>query len=214
LGYTRLVWNDRELLWRLIEERYAASQTEDVVPHELWSRFFCATVDGVPAREFLADHCLPRPRDFIYFIKAALEVAITRGHARVEADDIQEGYKRYSEFAFEVLGIEDSMGLTDLAETLLQFVGCGRILDDDAVKRRLRAGRVPDSALDPFIEFLCVFSFLGLEVGSDRFRYVGSDQELKKVAVLAREHASAAGRTSRRYEIHPAYRAYLEVVEP
>ncbi|HEX6488999.1 MAG TPA: hypothetical protein VF137_09060 [Candidatus Dormibacteraeota bacterium] len=78
LPVSRLAWDDPALLGRVIEERYeAATGAKDGT--DFWRRTSCATVQGIPTRDFALAQILHRPRDLIYLCRAALATAVNRG---------------------------------------------------------------------------------------------------------------------------------------
>ena len=83
LSYTRLKWDDPELLLRIIEERYSASHGSESDPATMWHNYFCAQVKGIPTREYLTMRTLPRPRDIVFLVKSAVSFAVNRKHDRV-----------------------------------------------------------------------------------------------------------------------------------
>src|SRR5262245_283808 len=87
IQYTRLTWIDDELLLRVIEERLLASHADNVKPDEMWKRYFCPLVKGIPVKQYILSHILPRPRDLLFFIKAAVTTAINRRHTMVQEAD-------------------------------------------------------------------------------------------------------------------------------
>jgi hypothetical protein len=58
LSFTRLKWDDPELLLRVVEERYVVSHGTASDPAEMWHRYFGAQVRGVPMREYLVSRIL------------------------------------------------------------------------------------------------------------------------------------------------------------
>ena len=65
MSHTRLAWNDYELLLRVIEERYVAAHGASSDPAEMWRKYFCSQVRGLPTRDYLVSRILPRPRDIV-----------------------------------------------------------------------------------------------------------------------------------------------------
>ena len=91
LPVSRLQWDDSELLLRVVEERFLAARPPDTEPAELWERFCCPTVRGIETRRYLAQRCLPRPRDLIYFCNAMTSIAANRRGDRIEESDVIAG---------------------------------------------------------------------------------------------------------------------------
>lgn len=210
IKHTRLVWTDRELLYKLVAERFAAANSDDVPPDALWKTFFCPVVQQVGIREFLTSVIQPRPRDFLYLIKTAISTAINRGHARVEEDDVLEAYRAYSEFAAGILLIEDNSEDGVLEKVLYEFAGAPAHLSHDEVVSRIVAGGIEHASADAMVSQLCTLSFLGTEVSDNDFRFPDSASELKKVQVLARRLCETRS-AKPRYLVHPAFHPFLEL---
>jgi hypothetical protein len=211
INFVRLTWGDPELLYKLISERYSAAIEDQVPPDAIWNRFFCPTIDGVPTKHALTNASLPRPRDFLYLVKSSIATAVNRGHSRVEAEDVREALKAYSEFAHGILLIEDNSQEGALAKVLYEFVGApSRLTHDEVVKRIITAG-VADADAERVLTQLCALSFFGLEVADGEFRFPDSAAELKKVAVLSRKLCDER-KAKPVYRIHNAFQPFLETV--
>jgi hypothetical protein len=211
IQYTRLTWQDPELLYKLVDERFAAAKKDDIEPGELWERFFCETVQGRPTKKFLVEAVLPRPRDFIYATKAAISTAVNRGHARVEEADVLEACKAYSEFATGILLIEDNTQEGVLEKVLYEFAGASaRVGHQEVCSKIASATGFEPLACEAVVAQLCVLSFLGIEADEDDFRFPQSASELKKVSVLARRLCERR-KSAPRYLVHRAFRPFLEI---
>jgi hypothetical protein len=208
IPYSKLQWGDRELLMRVIEERFVASHEGTVRPGQMWERYFCKTVGGIRTRDYFASRILPRPRDLVFFVKAAMATAVNRNHTLVTEEDIRESEKQYSQFAFGSILVEDSAMEERIEDILYEFVGSSPILTEDEIASRL--SKVGVSDMPRLIELLCSVTFLGLEVRRDRFRFVEDPQEYRKALSLAQQVARHA-RRGLRFQIHYAFWAFLEV---
>jgi Cdc6-like AAA superfamily ATPase len=209
IQYTRLVWTDKELLYKLLEERFVAANGEDMRPEDLWGHFFCATVDGKATKEFLADAILPRPRDFLYLTKAAIATAVNRSHERVEEADVRTARKMYSEFATSIIFIEDNSEQNIIERVVYEFAGAPSTLSYDDVRARILKAEIQETSVDSVIEQLCALTFLGVEVADGDFRFPDSAAELKKVEVLARRLCEIRN-SKPSYRIHRAFHPFLE----
>jgi hypothetical protein len=212
IQYARLTWKDPELLCKLVEERFAAAEGPNAAPESLWDGFFCSVVRGQETKRYLADSVLPRPRDFIYVTKAAVSIAVNRGHSRVEEDDVLEACRAYSQFAMEILVIEDNSQEGRLEKVLYEFAGGKAIVDYAEIGTLVIAAGLGPLDHDTILSQLCALSFLGVEVQDDDFRFPESATELKKTTVLARNLCSRRGAPPR-YLVHRAFRPFLEIDE-
>ena len=80
IDHTLLVWQDDQLLLRVLEERFVKSHDGSVSPKEMWEKYFCPTIGSTPTPEYFLDHILKRPKDLLYSVRAAMETAVNRGH--------------------------------------------------------------------------------------------------------------------------------------
>jgi hypothetical protein len=136
LLYTRLTWNDPELLFRVIEERYEAYEAshEGAAGAELWSLYFCRTVKGIPTKDYLIAKILPRPRDMVYLVKAAVSKAVNRRHSMVKEEDILDAETEYSQYALKSILVENGVTLPELESILYEFAGTAAIVTEQEVR--------------------------------------------------------------------------------
>jgi hypothetical protein len=144
----------------------------------------------------------------VFFVKAAMAMAVNRNHASVTQEDILDSEKQYSQFAFGNVLIENAVTTDRMEDVVYEFVGCSPSLNEEEVVSKLTSAGVSDA--QGMIELLCAVSFLGLETRKDRFRFVDDPQEYRKALKLAQQVARHQ-RRSLRYQIHPAFWAFLEL---
>jgi hypothetical protein len=210
LSYTRLSWNDPELLLRIIEERYSASHGAASDPATMWRRYFCAQVKGIPTREYLTMRILPRPRDIVFLVKSAVSFAVNRKHDRVEEKDVLDAEKQYSQYALDSILVEGNVTIPQLESVFLEFLASEPVLTESEVRQYVSSAGVEAESVDDVIAHLVRLTFLGLEVGEGRFEFSDQTRELKKIRLLAERYAR--GRNSeRRLEVNSAFRSYLEI---
>jgi hypothetical protein len=200
-----------QFLLRIIEERFLAARPENTEPTELWDRFFCPTVGGQPTREYIVERCLPRPRDFIYWCNGAVGIAANRRHERVEEEDVLDGERLYSQFALEALLVENGITMDLLKQVLLEFLGESVVLEEDSVKELIERAGVEPAQVDAVLSRLKAVSFLGVETADDRFEFFEDETGAERAEVLARKHSEKTGKQPR-YQVHTAFRQYLELV--
>lgn len=205
-----LRWDDLELLARVVEERY--SLTTDTPPIELWNKWFCPSVKGIPTREYVLKTVLPRPRDLLYLVNAALEVAINRSHARIEETDLIDAEKRYSQFCFDSILVENGVSVIKLEEILYEFAGSRPIVDRQSVEAVLFKGKVPEDRVDAMIEHLVRLGFFGVEIKGDRWAFLEDLHEYRRDIALAEKYAEQGG-SAQRFKVNPAYWAFLGIEE-
>jgi hypothetical protein len=207
---SRLVWADRALLLRVIEERYEALQGPGAHGADLWSRFFCATTRGVTTRDYILSRVLPTPRDLIQFCSAAIASAVNRRSPKVEEQDILKAEAFYSQFAFEALQVGDGVSMEELERVLYEFAGGSSVVDREQVAEYVTRSGIPAQRVAQVIEHLHWLSFLGLEIDKDHFDFAYELREPALADALARRRAAECGEVPR-FQVHPAFRAYLEI---
>ncbi len=206
-----LTWGDPDLLKRVIEQRFMKSATDIKSPRDVWERYFVPTVSGIPTWEYIGNRILPRPRDLIYLIKSALQFALNRGRSRVEEKDLIDGEKQYSRFALDSLIVEAGARITNIEDLLLHFVQSSEIVTEHEIASKLTAAEVPKSEMDAFITLLTELTFLGYEVAPNRFEFLYDEQDERKLVIMAQKTAQEITNGVRRFRIHPAFHAFLEI---
>jgi hypothetical protein len=208
----RIDWNQPELLKRVMDERYLSARPTGTSPDELWQKFFCAEVDGTPTLDHIFATILPRPRDLVYFCKAAVQNAANARHSVVDENDIHEAEKIYSRFAVDALLVEYSSSIENLEDVIYEFTGSEDILSRSTVLELISGGIEGSNGgtAEECLEGLLKISFLGIEVRDGEIWYPERADQLRKAKILARK-TSRRGKREERYQIHPAYRNFLEV---
>jgi hypothetical protein len=205
-----ITWDEQDLLFRVIDERFAVSRGSDA--EELWSKFICPTVGVVPTRDYLFARVLPRPRDLLFLVNSAVANAANAGHQQVLDEDIRDAEHSYSRFAFEAALVANSITTDKLEELLYEFVGSSALItEEDITSAFMRTGISSDMRAD-VISHLLSLQFIGREIGEGRFSYDSEGPNARVTEVLARKAAEAHGGL-RRYRVHPAFCPFLEITE-
>lgn len=207
--HAKINWRDRELLLRVIDERLASSHEGDVQAAELWAKYFCHEVRGRPTRDYFYSRALPRPRDLVFFVKAAVETAVNRGQSTVRETDILEAEKRYSQYALESILVENGAAIPNLESLLYEFAGCKAELTENELTHRFEAAHVPSPVHSKTVDYLCSLAFLGIQVRPGDFRFAEDPQEHRRNLALARQSLHLGEPLV--FTIHPAFWAFLEV---
>jgi len=210
ISLSRLEWDDEDALIRVIDERFSAASGRSITAPEAWTKLFIGEVNGIPPRAYFVRRCLPRPRDLVYFVKAALAKAVDRSHKQVTATDITDAEKDYSYFALQTALVEGQTRIPELDDVLLAFAGCSTVIDQNEVEYCLAEAGVPESRYEIVIEELLFLNFLGIHLGNDDFRFLEDADQLRKLLVLEKKARKKSGRGAS-YRIHPAFHAYLEI---
>jgi len=211
ISYSRIAWDDPKVLLSVLEERFLASSLAPANPNEVWSRYFCPMVKGIPTREYLAKCIIPRPRDLIYLSKVAISQAVSRRHTKVEEEDILEAQKKYSQYALDSLIVENSIQVEALEALLYEFIGAAEVVTRDEILQKMKACGIPRSKLDEVIELLCDLTFVGREVESGRFEFLYNEEDKLKFQVMARKTTETHPAKVERFRINEAFHACLEI---
>ena len=212
LPYSLLKWDNPELLRRIIEERFSASFEPSLDSDILWKQYFCSTVSGISTKNYITEAILRRPRDIIVLVNEAVAEAINRGHTRIEEEDVLEAEKQYSQYAFDSVKVENTLPEINLENAIFEFVGVPSVLRKSEVMDVLKCAEVPEDMLEPAIDVFHDLTFLGLEIDRNTFVFSDAPEESRKNKVLARRFARKNGHQER-FQIHKAFRAFLETEE-
>ncbi len=210
--YSRIDWNDRDLLLRVIEERFTAHHDGNASPEEMWRKYFCQAVHGRPCRRYFLDRILPRPRDLVYFVKTAVSTAVNRRQSMVREEDILSAEKQYSDWVLDTIVVENNRTISNFQEILYEFIGCKATLTDFEVQNLLHKANVAPADTESVIRHLCTLSFLGVDVAEPTVRFADEPEQVRKNLALARRR-SAERNVEVRYRIHPAFCSSLEISE-
>ena len=144
-------------------------------------------------------------------IKSALQFAVNRGNTRVEESDLFGGENQYSRFALDSLIVEAGVQISNVEDFLLYFVGSSEIVTEQDISAMLIAAKIPEKDTETVIEWLARLTFIGFEVGPNRFEFLYDEQDTRKFSIMARKTADETTNGTRRFRIHPAFHAFLEI---
>ncbi|HVA00306.1 MAG TPA: hypothetical protein VMV34_01495 [Terriglobia bacterium] len=210
LVFTRLLWEDEEVLKRVVEERFVASHGSLYKGTDLWERYFCATVRQTRAKEYIVNSILPRPRDLVYFVKAAVSTAVNRRHAKVFEDDIFESERQYSQYAMESIRVENGISLPELEAVLTEFAGSKPVLTEQEVDTFIRGARIPEEKIEEVKEHLVNLTFIGIETSHGQYKFPDDPREYRRDIALSNKLRDETG-VPRRFKINPAFYSYLGI---
>ncbi|MGW1038709.1 P-loop ATPase, Sll1717 family [Streptomyces sp. NPDC002547] len=210
IAVTEIEWRDKELLARVIEDRFVAARDGKSSAKDLWASYFAPTVKGMATRDYMLSRVQPRPRDLVFFANAAVDRASNARHAVVSEDDILDAERDYSQFAYEAILVEGVASSINLENVLIEFAGEESIVESARIGSLVSEATTSEADRDRAISVLRKLGFLGIEVGEGDFDYGGTEGEMKRANVRSRKFEKSSGRPAR-YEVHPAYRSYLEI---
>ena len=205
----RIIWNDKEVLLRVLNQRLAYGLPTNFDSAQVWRELFPAEVVGLPVFEFLTANTLARPRDLIYLVKEAIASAVNRGHAAVTDDDLLEARRRYSEYAFRSLLAEDDPTKGHMEAVLYEFAGAKRILGEPEVRTRIEMAGVEGIEVPFYLDLLCDVTFLGIQT-ADGHRFCTDEGDRKMLREVALRLAQNESR-EQSYEINAAFYQVLQI---
>jgi hypothetical protein len=207
IEFTKLKWNDDEILFRVLEKRIEyLSENNKLDAKDFWSKYISPRVDGNNTREYISSCIIPRPRDLLYFFSSAKSSAVARGHNSILESDIVTAYEDYSSWVFQSILVENGITIEQLKGFLYQVMGESSILTRARIIELMQASNLDhgEEKVEYFINHLCSLSFLGREIRPLEFQYEYEFEVDDKIAILARKC------NSNRYKIHNAFIPYLE----
>ena len=209
LPIVQVTWNDQELLLRVLEERMLYDAPRERTALAVWEGIFPDSVVGVASQDFILRTALPRPRDLIHLVKAAVNIAINRGHDKVLPNDLLSAREQYSQYAFNSILKEDDPVKGKLEAVLYEFSGTGQQLLKEDVESLFATAGVEFDDSDFYLNLLCDINFLGIETASG-FHYSRDEEERRTLRNIARVIGTRRGR-SEMFEVNPAFYQVLQI---
>lgn len=210
LVYSKLVWDDPELLRRVVEERFSASHGGLGNGPYMWEHYFCPTVRGRATKDYVAQVILPRPRDMVYFIKSAVSFAVNRAHAQVFETDILDAEREYSLYAMESILVENGVTVPELEAALVEFAGARAVVSEGDALGFIAGAGIEESRRPQVIEHLIKLTFLAFEVEDGKFEFSDDLKEFRRNLVLS-QRLSQQRQSAPRFKINPAFYSYLGI---
>lgn len=210
IDYSLLKWDDPELLCGIIEKRFLSSDVRNVDPGALWQKYFCPTVNDIPTKEYITGAILKRPRDIIYLVNASVAAAINKRRTQVEEKDILAAEEQYSQYALESINVENTLPDVNLEAVGFEFVGMPAVLLKSEVVEAIQLAGVSKENIEPTIDVLHNLTFLGLEIGENRFVFSDEPEDARKNKIRAQRFVRRKGQ-EQRFQIHRVFRAFLEI---
>lgn len=207
LPIKKILWEDKDILLRVIEERMSNHNIN------IWEKFFSQQVKGEIARDYIFNHIIPRPRDIIVLVKAALNSAVSKKHPVIQEEDILDAHISYSQYAFSTLISENNNYIPHFEDFLFQFAGINELITETDVITAMENSKIDLDLLENVIDCLCGLSFLGLEVSDNRFQFIYNEDDLNRYRVMAKRTSQKRNTNIRQFKIHKAFQAYLEIEE-
>lgn len=178
---TKMIWNDRMLLLRVIEERLIYCD-KNLSKDDIWSKLFCPSVRGLSTKIYLYENINRRPRDLLFFVKPAINVGINHKHKIIEEEDILSAQQEYFDFLISNTETEYKLFFKDIRELLYSFDSVKECFDYRVPKRKVIQYTTQEWPEERIIEFLIRISFLGVyKDETKRVEFAFSDREVERL---------------------------------
>jgi len=202
IKYIKLKVEDKEILFRIIEERFVTLSSGDYVYEDLWNKFLPINIESSDIKSYIYDNILPRPRDMIFVFNKIRENAILRGHTSFEIEDVKGALKEYSDWVFSSILVENGITIGQMEDFMYELVGENAIIKrEDIVKKANRANIhfIDDEAIESFIDHIVALSILGRETQAGIFSFNFDLENDRKSKALAKKLGTDS------YKIHNAF---------
>jgi hypothetical protein len=198
---TELKYDDKEMLFMILDERFVTLNEEYESSDEFWRDFICDNVKNQGTQDFIFSKIYPRPRDLLLFMRYAKDTAVARGHSTIEELDLLKAHEQYSEWILSSLFGENGITQEQMENFVYNLIGNSQIVQESDVLTAMALADIDakDSAsIDYFIDHLVALSILGREISTDEFFF---EYDLN---VDRRNKIMASRLPARRYRIHNA----------
>lgn len=196
-------WDDPEVFKELVLQRIKTATGLSGSFDDVWPEVFERNVGTQDSFGYVAERTLMRPRDLIRFLRKAVEVAVNRGHQRVQADDLTTAESAYSEELLLSINYEVGDVSPQYIDLLYSFISCRSVMTVSEVNS-LISEAVGDTDCKLALQLLIWFGFLGVldrDSVEPQFAYDIGYNLAKIDAVLKTGRA--------RLVVHPAFRTSL-----
>lgn len=170
-------WTDQEFLREILRRRLVANDLpsdSEFLP--IWQRICVSHVGTQESSSYLIDWCLMRPRSLLDIVYHCRSHAVNLNHQRIEAEDIIEGEKSYSNELVEniCLEIRDIYPEVqpDVKDVLYQFIDVNVRLNHDEVVKLLEGYGISEELRPKLIELLLWWGFFGIVRDGEDIAYI------------------------------------------
>ena len=177
LNTHRIEWDDKELLLRVVEERFIYFDNS-LTNKNVWDKLFCETVSGKATRDYIYSSIIPRPRDLIFFVQLAINESINHQNKRIEENDIIKATEKYFEYSISNTITEYKLFFPNIDKLLLGFYGCNQRISESKLISIIKNCSITEFPIQEIVRLLIEVSFLGIIVNSEsKFAYSTTEAE-------------------------------------
>ncbi len=208
LPVQRIIWDDPEVLKRLIDHRLEFGSQATTDASDIWRQLFPKEVVGIDAWDFVMNTVLPRPRDVVYLMREAIDGAINRGHYAVTEQDFLDARDKYSEYAFRSVQAEDNPHKGMLESIMYEFAGCPKEITRSQIDARFGSAGVNSEDFDFYIDLLCDVNFLAIPTRSG-YQYAKHEADRQ----VRRRVAAQVAKNKNQEESYQVSSAFWQVLQ-
>jgi hypothetical protein len=207
-----LDWTDPEMLKELLRRRFASNSDFDdgVTFDDAWNRVCVSHIDGESSADRLVELSLMRPRNLLNLVNYCKSNAVNMSRAKICREDIDKAVGQYSADLGNEIGLEIRDVFPQANDVLYSFLGASSRLTLAAIYEKFREAHVPEERWQDLVEILLWFAFIGVvppSLGAESTYSYSVYYDMKKLRRLAKDFEEAAVQ----FDIHPAFRPFLEV---
>lgn len=184
-------WTDPDLLREMLRRRFLFNEMDSSLSFEdIWQKICISHYSGEESSQYLIDRSLMRPRCLLDFFQSCRSHAVNLGHERIEAEDIRQGEKCYSNNLLTDISYEIQDICPEAKDVLYAFIDVNFRLSGLALQALLRAGGLPEEMHGKAIDLLIWYGFLGVLHKDGEIEYIHSvGYNMRMVKALIRKNS-------------------------
>jgi hypothetical protein len=170
-----LDWVDSDLLREVIKLRIQSSleiHSDDF--EEIWRSICISHYKGEETSQYLIERSLMRPRFLINLISQCKSFAVNLNHKKIEAEDIEKGFRSYSADLLTDISYEIRDVFPEAENILYAFIASSSELSYHKLQELMKEQFEDDSQIDRLIDLLLWHGFLGVKSKNGEISYIYS----------------------------------------
>jgi hypothetical protein len=170
-----LDWVDQDLLREVIKLRIKSSldlESDDF--EEVWRMICVSHYKGEETSQYLIERSLMRPRFLINLISQCKGFAVNLNHSKIEAEDIEKGFRSYSADLLTDISYEIRDVFPEAENVLYTFIASHHELTDGQLRETVREQLDDEMLIDRLIDLLLWHGFLGVKSKNSDISYIYS----------------------------------------
>lgn len=208
IEYSKLFWHDPQILFRIIESRCEQLSDIQLIGEDVWKDFITEVIRGISTKRFIIENIFPRPRDIIFFLTSAKNMAISRGHTVIQEDDLLSALDEYSNWIFKSIIVENGITINQMQDFMYNLMGEKSILSRSDIISFAEKANIDISTkekIDLFIDHLVSLTIVGREIRNSYFEFEYEFDGDVKLKSLSNKVENS------RFKVHNALIPYLEI---